>query len=160
QAAARGAEFIGFPELSLNGYHFSKDTTWLRLDGPEVQSVARKALEKRVYLSVGLAEEDPTGAKWNTQIVIDPRGQVIGWHHKTWLTNEKRLAQVGVDHNVFAVKGTTMGIATCADGTDYLNLKALADRGARIIYGPHANTTGGTIAGWYRFRAKWGGPWD
>ena len=74
-AAAQGAEFVGFPELSLNGYHFSNRMTWLSLDG-----------------------------------------------------------------------------------TDQKNLQALAANGARIIYGPHANTTGGTTAGWYKFRAAWGGP--
>src|SRR5262249_52736637 len=26
------------------------------------------------------------------------------------------------------------------------------------IYGPHANTTGGTSAGWYKFRSPWAGP--
>src|SRR5262249_44544462 len=47
QRAARGAEFIGFPELSLNGYHFSKNMTWLSLDGPEVGALKKKAAEKR-----------------------------------------------------------------------------------------------------------------
>jgi hypothetical protein len=51
-----------------------------------------------------------------------------------------------------------MGIPTCADGTDQKNLQALVDNGAQIVYGPHANTTGGTTAGWYKFRAAWGGP--
>lgn len=50
-----------------------------------------------------------------------------------------------------------MGIAICADGTDRKNLQALVDGGAKIIYGPHANSTGGTIAGWYKFRTAWGG---
>ena len=45
-----------------------------------------------------------------------------------------------------------------AHGTDQKNLQALAANGARIIYGPHANATGGTTAGWYKFRAAWGGP--
>lgn len=40
-----------------------------------------------------------------------------------------------------------MGITTCADGSNYANLKALADNGAQLIYGPHANTTGSTITG-------------
>ena len=51
-----------------------------------------------------------------------------------------------------------VGICTCADGTDRKNLQALVDNGAQIIYGPHANSTGGTTAGWYKFRAAWGGP--
>jgi predicted amidohydrolase len=156
--AAEGAEFIGFPELSLNGYHFSKNMSWLRLTGPEVQALQKKAVEKGLYISVGLAEQDPAGKHWNTQIVIDPKGKIIGRHHKIWLTKEKGFTQTGTEHNVFEVKGVRMGIAICADGTDRKNLQALVDKGARILYGPHANTTGGTIAGWYRFRSAWGGP--
>jgi len=160
KAAAEGAEFVGFPELSVNGYRFSKSMTWLKLDGPEVAKLAKKAKEKGVYVSAGIAEEDGKGKKWNTQIVIGPDGKIVGWHHKIWLTAEKGHTEKGSDHNVFAVKGVKMGICTCADGTDYHNLKALADNGAKIIYGPHANTTGSTIAGWYKFRARWGGEWD
>lgn len=160
QAAAHGAEFVGFPELSINGYHFSRDTTWLSLNGPEVKALAQQAARKGVYLSVGLAERDAEGKKWNTQVLIGPDGKIVGFHHKIWLTKEQGFTEAGAEHRVFPVKGFKMGIATCADGTNYLNLKALVDNGAQIIYGPHANTTGGTLAGWYRFRAAWGGAWD
>jgi predicted amidohydrolase len=156
--AADGAEFIGFPELSINGYHFSKTMTWLKLDGPEVQVLRDKAAEKKVYVSAGLAEQDAAGKTWNSQIVLSPQGKILGAHHKIWLTAEKGFAEAGDDHQVFEVKGVKLGIATCADGTDRKNLEALVANGATILYGPHANTTGGTIAGWYRFRAAWGGP--
>ena len=156
--AAQGVEFVGFPELSINGYHFSANMTWLSLTGPEVKALQQRALEKGLYLSAGIGEQDADGKKWNTQFVIDPKGRIIGWHHKIWLTKEKGFVEAGTDHNVFAVKGVKMGISTCADGTDQKNLQALAANGARIIYGPHANTTGGTTAGWYKFRAAWGGP--
>ncbi len=155
--ADEGAEFVGFPELSINGYRFNKSMSWLKLDGPEVKVLRDKAIEKGVYVSAGLAEEDADGKHWNTQIVIDPKGQIVGKHHKIWLTAEKGFAEAGNEHKVFDVKGTKMGIAICADGTDRKNLQGLVDGGAKIIYGPHANTTGGTIAGWYRFRAAWGG---
>lgn len=155
---AEGAEFVGFPELSLNGYHFSKNMTWLNLDGPEVKALRKKAIEKGIYLSVGVAVQDADGKRWNAQIVIDPRGRIIGLHRKIYLTKEKGFVQAGTEHKVFEVKGLKMGIAICADGTDRKNLQALVDNGAQIIYGPHANTTGGTTAGWYRFRAAWGGP--
>lgn len=158
RAAQRGAEFVGFPELSINGYRFSANMAWLSLDGPEVQALAKKAVEKKIYISTGMAEQDAQGKKWNTQFVLGPDGRIVGWHHKVWLTKEKNLVEIGADHNVFPVKGLKMGIVTCADGTDYANLKALADNGAQIVYGPHANATGGTIARWYAFRARWGGP--
>jgi len=155
--AGEGAEFIGFPELSINGYRFSKNMSWLKLDGPEVKVLREKAIEKGVYISAGLAEEDVDGKHWNTHIVIDPKGQIVGKQHKLWLTAEKGFTEAGSEHKVFEVKGTKMGITICADGTDRKNLQALVDCGAKIIYGPHANTTGGTIAGWYKFRAAWGG---
>jgi predicted amidohydrolase len=131
---------------------------WLSLDGPEVKTLQEKAREKGVYLSAGLAEMDADGKKWNTQIVIDPRGRIIGKHHKIWLTKEVGFTEAGTEHNVFEVKGTKMGIVTCADGTERKNLQALVDKGARIIFGPHANSTGGTIAGWYNFRKAWSSP--
>jgi len=153
-----GADFIGFPELSINGYHFSKTMTWLKLDGPEVRAFQKKAIEKGVYISVGIALEEADGKRFNAQIVIDPQGRIIGIHRKIWLTAEKGHVEPGTLHQVFDVKGLKMGIVICADGTDRKNLQALVDSGAQVIYGPHANTTGGTIAGWYRFRAAWGGP--
>lgn len=158
QVSAQGAEFAGFPELSINGYHFSANMTWLSLTGPEVKALRQKAVERGVYISAGIAEQDADGKRWNTQFVIGAQGEIVGWHHKIWLTKEKGFVEAGTDHNVLAVKGVKMGISTCADGTDQKNLQALADSGARIIYGPHANTTGGTTAGWYKFRAAWGGP--
>jgi predicted amidohydrolase len=158
KATAQGAEFVGFPELSINGYHFSKDMTWLSLSGPEAQVLAKKAIEKKIYVSAGMAEKDAQGKCWNTQFVLGPDGKVVGWHHKIWLTAEKGFTEAGTDHNVFEVKGAKMGISICADGTAKDNVKALVDNGAKIIYGPHANTTGSTIAGWYNFRKDWGGP--
>jgi predicted amidohydrolase len=156
--AAEGVEFIGFPELSLNGYHFSKDMSWLRLDGPEVKALQQKATEKGVYVSAGLAQQDADGKRWNLQVVINPKGEIIGTHRKIWLTKEKGFTEAGTEHKVFEVKGLKMGIATCADGSERKNLQALVDNGAQLIYGPHANTTGGTSAGWYKFRAAWAGP--
>ncbi len=156
--AAEGVEFVGFPELSVNGYHFSKTMTWLSLEGPEVKALQQKAIDKGVYISVGLAIQDADGKRWNVQVVIDPKGRIIGLHRKIWLTKEKGLVEAGSDHKVFEVKGLKMGIVICADGTDRKNLEALVKNGAQLIYGPHANTTGGTTAGWYKFRAAWGGP--
>lgn len=158
RASGAGAEFIGFPELSLNGYHFSPNLVWLSLDGPEVQALCQQAANRGVYVAFGLAEQDPDGKRWNTHVVADPQGRIIGLHRKIYLTKEKGFVEAGSRHDVFEVKGLRMGIATCADGSDRANLQALVDNGAQLIYGPHANTTGGTLDGWYRFRSGWSGP--
>lgn len=158
RVAADGAEFVGFPELSINGYRFSKTMTWLSLDGPEIKALQKKAIEKKIYISVGIAIQEADGKRYNVQVVIDPQGRIIGVHRKIWLTKEKGFCDAGAEHKVFDVKGMKMGIAICADGSDKKNLQALVTNGAQIIYGPHANTTGGTIAGWYKFRSSWAGP--
>jgi hypothetical protein len=158
--AAEGAEFIGFPEASVNGYHYSANMTWLKKDGPEVRAFQDKAKEKGVYISAGLAEVDNDGKKWEAQFVVDPKGQVIAWQRKTWLTKEGAFCQASSEREVFPVKGMKMGISICADGSDFQNLKAFKDKGAQIIYGPHANSTGSTLEGWYQFRSRWGGTWD
>src|SRR5262245_50327706 len=64
--AAQGVEFIGFPELSINGYSFSNTMAWLSLTGPEVQALQKAAVDKGVYVSAGIAEIDAEGKKWNT----------------------------------------------------------------------------------------------
>jgi len=156
--AAEGVEFVGFPELSINGYAFSKTMAWLSLSGPEVKVLQKAAADKGIYIAAGLAEVDPDGKKWNTHIVIDPKGRIVGTHHKIWLTKEQGFVEAGSEHHVFEVKGAKMGMVICADGTDRKNLQALVDKGATLLYGPHANTTGGTTAGWYKFRAAWAGP--
>lgn len=159
-AVAQGAEFIGFPETSINGYHVSGNITWLSMKGPQVAVLKKKAKESKVYISAGMFEQDFAGKKWNTQFVIGDEGKIVCVYHKIWLTKLKAYAGTGSEHKVFDVKGAKMGIGICADMSDYYNGKALADRGAEIIYAPHANNTGGTTAGWYRFRSKWTGTWD
>ena len=87
--AKEGAEFIGFPELSINGYNFTPTSTWLSLAGPEVQVLQKAAAEKRVYIAAGLAEQDAQGKRWNTHVIIDPQGKIVGSYHKIWLTKEQ-----------------------------------------------------------------------
>jgi predicted amidohydrolase len=158
RAAERRADFVGFPELSLNGYRFGPHVLWLAVDGPEVRRLAEKAAEKKLYVSAGLAERDADGRRWNTQIVIGPDGRLVGRQAKIWLTAEKGHVEGATERAVVEVKGHRMGVSICADGSDYGNLKALVDRGATLIYAPHCNSTGSTTSGWYKFRARWGGP--
>ena len=160
RAAAKGAEFVGFPEASINGYQFSKDVIWLAVDGPEVAELAAAAKQRKVYVSAGLAEKDKDGKTWNTQIVLGPDGRLLGKQRKVWLTAEKGHVESSSERAIIDVKGLKMGITICADGSDYHNLKALVDKGATLLYGPHCNSTGSTTAGWYKFRARWGGAWD
>src|SRR5262249_54542046 len=123
----------------------------------EVKALMKKAAEKKVYVAAGMCEVDADGKHYNTHVLIGPDGKLIGKHHKIYLTAEKGHTEAGTRHDGFDVKGLKVGIAICADGSDFKNLEALAKNGAQLIYAPHCNNTGSTTAGWYRFRSKWGG---
>src|SRR5262249_7564671 len=82
----------------------------------------------------------------------------VGKHHKGWLTKEAGFTEAGTTFDVFDVKGTKMGMLICADGTKEANLQAIADKGARLLYAPHAKTTGGARAGGCRLRRPVGRP--
>lgn len=157
QLAPQGVEFIGFPELSVNGYHFSSGMTWLSLDGPEVKQLRAKARERGVYISAGIAEQDAAGQRWNTHFVIDPQGFIIGKHNKIELTDEEGYTRSGSTYQVFKVKGVPMGLAICADGSEFRHLQMLVRNGARVIHAPHATRNDGTTSGWYNFRSDWAG---
>lgn len=159
KAAAKGANFIGFPECSLTGYHFSENTTWLGRQSDQVRALMAKAKEKKIYIGFGYAELEKE-KKVNRQVVMGPDGLVAGWHHKIWVTNEKNFVEAGTDHNVFDVNGIRMGIATSSDGNDYQHLKLYSEYGVQVLYVPSSHVSGGTIAGFYKFREEWAGTWD
>jgi len=80
--AGEGAEFMGFSRtldqrLPLQQEHVLAQT---RRSGSE--SPSREGNREGVYISAGLAEEDVDGKHWNTHIVIDPKGQIVGKQHK------------------------------------------------------------------------------
>jgi hypothetical protein len=159
-AADRGAEFIGFPEISVQGYDFSNQTPWLKLDAPELEPIRNKVRERGVYVAIGVAEIDEQGIKRNTQAIIGPDGNVLGKYHKRWLTSEAGHAKAGDSYPVFDVKGARIGILICADATNFVHLEGLVKNGARILYAPVANSTGSTVSSWYHFRRHWAGTWD
>ena len=71
--------------------------------------------------------------------MTDPQGRIIAWQRKKWLTKEAAFCEPSDERKVFPVKGLKMGLAICADGSDFLLLRDLVQKGAQIIYAPHAN---------------------
>ena len=71
EAAARGVEIIGFPEMSLTGYAgpYRYPQAVLRLDGPEVQQFLRLTEPYSTSVIAGLIEWNPAGKPFITQIV-------------------------------------------------------------------------------------------
>jgi len=157
-AADKGAQFIGFPEISVQGYDFGRLTQWMRKDDPRLDPIREAAARRGVYVAIGLAEIDENDHRRNTQMIIGPDGKTFGRYHKIWATEPG--ARPGTEYPVFEIHGARIGILICSDATDFTHLKALVDNGATILYAPMANSTGSTTSAWYHFRRHWVGTWD
>ena len=98
------------------------------ISGPSAEYVARLAQKHDVYISFGLSERDGD-ALFNTQLLIDPSGEIIATHRKFWIRNrvftagERRLTTAKVDRAHIA-------LLICADARSFWLLRAI--RRARV----------------------------
>ncbi len=101
EAARNGAGLIVLPEMSTTGLNLKgiPDAKNLAetIPGPTTDEFAHLSKKYNVYIVIGLPEFDQKNNKYyNTQIVIDPAGKIIGKYRKIHL--------YGSDHN-WASKG-------------------------------------------------------
>jgi len=93
------------------------------IPGPSTEFVARLAREHDVYLSFGLSEKH-NGRLYNTQVLIDPNGEIAAVHRKFWTRNrvftpgERRLTTADID-------GVKAAILICADARSLWLLRAI-----------------------------------
>jgi predicted amidohydrolase len=94
QAATRGCTLVVFPELCLTTFFprwYVEDQTevdhWFEREMPNAvtQPLFDRAREHRVAISLGYAELTPSGQHFNTQILTDRTGQIVGKYRKVHL---------------------------------------------------------------------------
>jgi len=148
-AVGQGADIACFPELSVCGYNTSERSGESANDtrippAIEIPSAATDALEaigKRhgIWFLVGLLERDSSGIVYKTQLVISPNG-IEGKYRKTHVpTTEIGTWRHGDDLPVFSHSKIRFGIEICYD-THFPEVSAaLADKGAELIFMPHAS---------------------
>jgi nitrilase len=112
EAAARGARVIGFPEVWVPGY-----PSWIfaaagwddagakrafarlhrnavEVPSAQVDRVCRAAREAEACVVLGIHERDAaasTGTLYNAQLIISPRGELLGVHRKLMPTHAERM---------------------------------------------------------------------
>jgi predicted amidohydrolase len=69
EAADRGVEIVGFPEMTIAGYAdpIKQSAAILRLDGPEVDRCLQFTSGRSITALIGMIEESPTGKPSITQ---------------------------------------------------------------------------------------------
>lgn len=137
-AKDRGADFIVYPELALTTffprwYHEvrAEADEWFEkaMPNPAVQPLFERACAHGMAMSFGYAELTPEGRHFNTSILVDPTGRIVGKYRKVHLPGhvefdterafqhlEKRYFEPGdLGWPVWPFMGGLMGMAICND---------------------------------------------
>jgi len=138
QAKAKGADFIVYPELALTTFFprwYEEDRAkmdhWFEasMPGPATQALFDRARVLGMAMSFGYAELTPDGHHFNTSILVDRTGTIVGKYRKTHLPGhvefdperthqhlEKRYFEPGdTGFPVWHFEGGLMGMAICND---------------------------------------------
>ncbi|MEO9468722.1 carbon-nitrogen hydrolase family protein [Parasphingorhabdus sp.] len=123
EAAQAGAKLIAFPECWIPGYpwwawldaaavgmqfvprHFNNCMT---VDGPEVQAIAKAAMDNEIYVVLGYSEKQD-GSLYIAQLHIDPWTQTITPRRKLKATHTERTIFGEGDGSDFFVRDTALG---------------------------------------------------
>lgn len=138
QAHAAGATFAVFPELALTTFFprwYMEDPvevdTWFETEmpGPDTAPLFNRARELRMAMTFGYAERTPDGQHFNTSILTNRDGEIIGKYRKVHLPGhsefdterafqhlEKRYFLPGdLGFPVWRNMGGIMGMLICND---------------------------------------------
>jgi predicted amidohydrolase len=138
EAAAEGADVVVFPELALTTFFprwYTEDEAeidaWFEdaMPGPETAPLFALARDKGIGFSLGYAEKTPEGRRFNTQILVDKTGRIVGKYRKIHLPGhaefdperafqhlEKRYFEPGdLGFPVWRTMGGVMGMLICND---------------------------------------------
>jgi len=109
--------------------------------GPLTDKIAEIARRHEMYVIAPLIEKD-NGKVFNTAVIFDRKGKIIGKHRKTVVpVMETWLVDVADEFNVFQTDFATIAVATCWEIWFPEISSTLALKGADIIFNP---TMGGT----------------
>jgi predicted amidohydrolase len=152
QAARKGARLVVLPEMFNTTFfavepieHF--DHFFETIPGPTTDRLCAVARECGVAVVAGLAEKTVAGRYYNSAVVIDSKGEVVGTYRKTHLpliiappervTYERSFFSPGdLGLPVFKVDGMNIGVLICYDRHFPEAFRTLAEGGAEIIVVP------------------------
>ena len=138
EAKSRGCRLVVFPEMALTTFFprwMIEDQAELdsfyetQMPGPQTRPLFEEAARLGIGFSLGYAELTPDRSRFNTAILVDDRGQIVGKYRKVHLPGwaeplagrafqhlEKRYFQPGdLGFPVWRLMGGILGMAICND---------------------------------------------
>ena len=119
-------DLIVFPELANSGYlkatYREFGPSYLKvaepIPGPFTTGLSEMARKHGVYIIAGLLEAHPdiTATVYNSAVLIDPAGDIVGLHHKMHIpSEEKHYFYPGNTVDVYATELGKIAMQVCAD---------------------------------------------
>lgn len=135
----QNADLILLPELWAIGY-YSFDlyaSAGESLDGEIAARMKGKARQKGCFIFAGSLLERSDEQIYNTSVLIDPEGEIVGKYRKIHLyghnSSENKLLQRGTDIVVVETKMACFGLSTCYDLRFPELYRKLALQGANVF---------------------------
>jgi nitrilase len=151
EATQNGASLVAFPEVFIAGYPYwnwimtpVQGSKWyevlykcsIKADGPEVRKLCEAAKEFNAHVVIGINERGNSyGEIYNTNLIIDNTGKLIGKHRKLVPTWAEKLTWTSGDGSSLKVYDTEIGpIGTlaCGENTNTLARFTLLSQGELI----------------------------
>lgn len=156
KAAAKGASFVGLGELFPAPYFaIDKNPVWLPLaedaeKGATVRELAEVARARSIAIIAPIFEKDAaTGLRFNTAVVIDEGGKILGKYRKTHIPDGKNeqgefnepfyfgpASGASDFFPVFEMKRARVGVSICYDRHFEGVVRSLAAGGAEVVFSP------------------------
>jgi beta-ureidopropionase len=149
-AAGEGAEVVCLQEIFFGPYFCAQqEPKWFETaepdDGPTVQAMRELARKHELVLVVPFFEKEFEGVFYNTAVVIDADGTVLGKYRKTHIPQvgpifwEKYFFKPGnLGYPVFDTKVGKVGVFICYDRHFPEPARILGLHGAQLTFNPSA----------------------
>jgi predicted amidohydrolase len=143
----KAVDLIVFPELANTGYIRERNKEFGRdyfkkaekIPGPFTEALGETAKKYGVYIISGFCELHPEipGSVYNSAVMISPRGEVVGVHHKLHIPGEENhYFYPGTTVNVYKTQLGNIGMVVCYDAIFPEISRVLTLKGAEIICAP------------------------
>lgn len=150
EAASRGAQIVCTTECFLDGYAIADKTIPLEQyralgepipQGEYFRKLSGLARELNIFLIAGMLEADGE-RRFNTTVLISPRGELVGKYHKQRLEHEAVRNTAGNDSSVLETPFGRLGVMICADRRFPDVVKGFCERGAEFLICPSGGMFG------------------
>jgi beta-ureidopropionase len=151
QAAAKGAQIACLQEIFFGPYFCQdQDARWYDMaetvPGPTTEIMQATARKHQMVLVIPLYEKQITGVYYNTAVVIDADGTVLGKYRKTHIPHVNRFWEKfyfkpgNLGYPIFETRYAKVGVYICYDRHFPEPARALGLAGAEITFNPSATT--------------------